>query len=41
LPEVEAITKIYYDVRFGGYKLTDREQHNILIQLIDIKKRQI
>lgn len=41
LPEVEAITKIYYDVRFGGYKLTDREQHDILIQLIDIKKRQI
>ncbi|MEK7845949.1 MAG: DUF4129 domain-containing protein, partial [Nitrospinota bacterium] len=41
IEEVQFITNIYYNVRFGGHRLTEKEQGNILYSLGSLKKAAI
>ncbi|MEK7841229.1 MAG: DUF4129 domain-containing protein, partial [Deltaproteobacteria bacterium] len=41
IEDVETITDIYYNVRFGGHRLTEKEQGEILDYLRSIKKANI
>ncbi|MDP2683415.1 MAG: DUF3488 and transglutaminase-like domain-containing protein [Deltaproteobacteria bacterium] len=41
IEEVETITDIYYNVRFGGHRLTEKEQGEIMDYLRSLKKADI